>query len=120
MQSFALVSSPKIDKDAEKTLALFGNLYNAEINDLTFQNASVTINANEGVSVSAALLALDARNVTMKNCHIDGLTIDSGRGDAGTSGYTLGDLFVNEETVFLRTARESGSLQTAPIPHGSG
>ena len=48
-----------------------------------------------------ALLALDAKNVTLTNVKIQGLTIDSGKGDVAGSRYMLGDLFITSSGAKL-------------------
>jgi len=102
------VFSGKVDMDEEKTVALFNELTDVEITDLTFKDASITLSLNDGVAARAALLALSATNVTMTNCHIDGLTINSGKGDTGSSDYQLGDLFVTSKNVVLTDCTGEG------------
>ena len=89
------LNSKKVDKDTEKSIALFNELSDTTIDNLTFKNAAISIQVDKGVAVKAALLALDAKNVTLTNVKIDGLTIDSGKGDTAGSRYTLGDLFLS-------------------------
>jgi uncharacterized repeat protein (TIGR02543 family) len=110
------VSSRKIDNDTEKGLALFGELADVEISDLTFENAQISIQVKEGIPVNAALLALSAQNVAMTNCRIDGMTINSGNGDTGSARYTLGDLFVSAKDVTLTDCSGSGLVANVLNP----
>lgn len=89
------LTSKKVDKDTEKSIALFNELSDTTIDNLTFENAALSIQVDSGVTVKAALLALSAKNVTLTNVKIQGLTISSGKGDAAGSRYTLGDLFIS-------------------------
>ena len=89
------LSSRKVDKDTEKSIALFNELSDTTIDNLTFENAAISIQVDKGVAVKAALLALSAKNVTLTNVKIQGLTIDSGKGDTAGSRYTLGDLYLS-------------------------
>lgn len=110
------VFSGKIDTDKEKSVALFGEISDVEITDLTFENASITLNVNEGIAVKAALLALSANNVTMSNCHINGLTISSGKGDTGSSAYQIGDLFVSSSNITLSDCTGEGLVANVVNP----
>ncbi len=108
--------SGKIDNDKEKTIALFNTLTDVEITDLTFKNATLTLSLNDGVNARAALLALEASNVTMTNCHINGLTINSGKGDTGSSAYQIGDLFVRSNKVTLNDCTGDGLVANVVNP----
>jgi uncharacterized repeat protein (TIGR02543 family) len=108
--------SGKVDTDAEKTLALFNTLTDVEITDLTIENATLTLSVNDGVAVRAALLALDASNVTLTNCHINGLTINSGKGDTGSSSYQIGDLFVKSNNITLTGCTGEGLVANVVNP----
>lgn len=110
------VSSKKVDTDTEKQLALIGAISDAEISDLTFKDAKISIQVKEGIAVNAALLALSADNVKLTNCHIDGLTIDSGKGDTGAAKYSLGDLFVTEKNIELTGCAGEGLVANVLNP----
>lgn len=110
------VTSRKVDTDTKKQLALFGEISDTQISDLTFKDAGITIQTKENIPVDAALLALSAKNVTLTNCHIDGLTIDSGAGDTGAAKYTLGDLFVSAQDVKLTDCSGSGLVANVLNP----
>jgi len=110
------VSSKKVDTDTEKNLALIGELSDTEISDLTFKDAKISIQTKENIPVNAALLALSADNVKLTNCHIDGLTIDSGKGDTGAAKYTLGDLFVSAKGIELTGCAGDGLVANVLNP----
>jgi len=88
-------TSKKIDVDTSKSLSLFNKLEGAYIENLTFENMTIKLNVNSGIPVTAAPIALEARNTELKNVHFEGLTIDTGNGDDGTAKYAIGDVFVS-------------------------
>jgi uncharacterized repeat protein (TIGR02543 family) len=88
-----VINSKKIDTDTSKSLGLFHELDGAYIENLTFENMTVKLNVNSGIPVTAAPLAVQARNTQLKNVRFDGLTIDTGKGDDGKAEYKLGDIF---------------------------
>ncbi len=102
------VSSGKVDMDKEKSIALFDTLQDAQIEALTFENTTITTRLNEGTSIKAALIALNATNVTLTDCHFNGLTINSGKNDDGSAKYQFGDLFISASGIQLKdcTARD--------------
>jgi uncharacterized repeat protein (TIGR02543 family) len=102
------LNSKKVDKDTEKSLALFNELSDTTIDNLTFENAAISIQVDQGVTVKAALLALNAKNVTLTNVKISGMTIDSGKGDTAGTRYTLGDLFVTASGTKLNDCDGEG------------
>ncbi len=102
------VTSRKVDADKEKIVGLAALMDGATINDLTFENATLKLQVNSGISVTAGLLAAEARNVTLNNCHFVGLSITSGKGDDGAAKYTLGDLFGSFENVALNGCTAEG------------
>ena len=102
------LASKKVDKDTEKSLALFNELSDTTIDNLTFENAAISIQVDQGVTVKAALLALNAKNVTLTNVKISGMTIDSGKGDTAGTRYTLGDLFVTASGTKLNDCDGEG------------
>ena len=110
------VTSKKVDKDTEKAIALFNNLTDTQIMDLTFENATIDLAVKAGVPVKAALLALNASNVTLENCHFNGLTINSGKGDDGSARYTLGDLFLRTNGVELNNCSGEGLVANVLEP----
>ncbi|NLM14892.1 MAG: InlB B-repeat-containing protein [Clostridiaceae bacterium] len=87
------LSSRKIDPDTSKQTALFLSLESAQLENLIFENISLTINVNSGIRVTAAVLAVKAANTTMQNVTFDGITINTGRGDDGQARYEIYDLF---------------------------
>ncbi len=109
-------NSKKVDIEKEKSIALFNTLQDVTIDDLTFENASVSSQLNEGTSVTAALLALNANNVTLNNCHINGLTINSGKNDDGSNKYLFGDLFINSTGIELNGCTAQGLIANVVNP----
>ncbi|MEN6594225.1 MAG: InlB B-repeat-containing protein [Clostridiaceae bacterium] len=95
------VGSKKVDKDTEKSIALFNELSDTSIENLTFENAVINVQVDEGVAVKAALLAISGKNVTLTNVKVLGLTISSGKGDVEGAKYSLGDLFVTSSGIKL-------------------
>lgn len=83
----------KADKDTEKFLGLAMTMEGATFNDLTIENAALTIQLRPGVKVTGGLFAASAKNVTFNNCTFRGLSVDTGTGDDGKASYALGDLF---------------------------
>ncbi len=112
------VSSKKVDTDKEKFLALVLSLHDTAISDLTFRDAAISILANKGIPVKSALIAVKAENVTLTNCHIYGLTIDSGSGDDGTAKYTLGDLFASASGCSIDGCTAEGLIANVRNPAG--
>ncbi|NLI52940.1 MAG: InlB B-repeat-containing protein [Clostridiales bacterium] len=110
------VNSKKVDTEKEKSVALFNTLQDVKIDDLTFENASISTQLNEGTSVKAALLALDATNVTLNNCHFNGLTINSGKNDDGSNKYQFGDLFISASGVKLNDCTAQGLVANVVNP----
>lgn len=102
------VSSKKMEQAAEKTVGLIARMEGATINDLTIENAILSVNVNPGVRVTGGLLAVEAKNVTLNNCHFNGLTITGGKGDDGQAKYTLGDLFGSAQGVRLNDCTAQG------------
>lgn len=102
------LNSKKVDKDTEKSIALFNELSDTTIDNLTFKNAEISVQVDKGVTVKAALLALNAKNVTLTNVKIDGMTINSGKGDTAGTRYTLGDLFVTASGTKLNNCDGEG------------
>ncbi|HHT64923.1 MAG TPA: InlB B-repeat-containing protein [Clostridiales bacterium] len=90
------VNSRKIDTDKSKTIGLFQSLNGAYIEDLNFENMTVTMNINSGIPVTVGALAAEGRNTQLKNVHFTNLTIDTGQGDDGAASYKVGDLFASQ------------------------
>ncbi len=110
------VTSRKIDNDKEKKVALFALMDNATINDLTIADAKFSIQVKSGITVTGALFALEANNVTFNNVTFQGLTIDTGRGDDGAARYTLGDLFVNQTGCTFNNCTAEGLTVESRTP----
>ncbi len=89
----------QMDRDTFKEISLFEKLEDTKISDLTLENFNIRIDVNPGIKVTAAPLALEAENVSVKNVVIKGLIIDTGKGDDGESEYLLGELFAEEKNV---------------------
>ncbi|NLJ41390.1 MAG: hypothetical protein GX352_07270, partial [Clostridiales bacterium] len=87
------ISSKKIDKDTKKEVGLFTELDGAYIENLTIEGMSIKLKVNPGITVTAGALAAKAKNTELKNVKIEGLTIDTGKGDDGSAAYKIGDLF---------------------------
>lgn len=111
--------SKKVDNDKQKLLALAEVMDGASINDLTFQNVTIKCAVKSGIPVTAAILACEGNNVKLSNIHIDGLTIDTGKGDDGNAKYLVGDLFAkatncapDAASTGLLTELTSGSART--------
>ena len=110
------VNSKKVEKDTEKSIALFSNLSDATINDLTFENAVISTQVSEGISVKAALLALSAKNVSLSNVHVVGLTINSGYGDVAGGKYSFGDLFLSSSGIKMEGCTGEGLVANVLNP----
>lgn len=110
------LSSGKGEKETDKSIAMFGELTDASISDLTFKNAAIALQINEGVTVKAALLAISAKNVTLTNIKIDGLTISTGKGDVAGARYTLGDLFLSSSGVKMEGCEGDGLVANVQDP----
>lgn len=110
------VSSRKIDTDEEKTVGLTARMDGATINDLTIENAALTLQVNSGIKVTGGLLAAQAKNVTFNNCHFNGLTITGGKGDDGTAKYVLGDLFGSFENCTFNDCTADGLVADVAKP----
>lgn len=115
------VNSRKIDTDKNKAVGLFKVLDGAYIENLTIENMKISLNVNSGIPVEVGPLAVQANNTELKNVHIDGLTISTGRGDDGEAAYTIGDLFATHKNIKLEnvtgsnieiTASESAKMNT--------
>ena len=89
------ITSRKVDMDKSKTIGLFNTLDGAYIENVTFENFNVKLKVNSGISVTAATVAIEAKNTQLKNVHFEGLTIDTGKGDDGEAAYKIGDVFVS-------------------------
>ncbi len=95
------VSSRKIDTDKNKAVGLFKVLDGAYIENLNIENMKITLNVNSGIPVEVGPLAVQANNTELKNVHINGLTISTGKGDDGEAVYTIGDLFATHKNTKL-------------------
>lgn len=112
------VSGKKIDADKEKIVGLTALMDGATINDLTIENAALSIEVMKGIKVTGGLLAANAKNVTLNNCHFIGLSIASGRGDDGSAAYTLGDLFGSFENCAFNGCTAEGLALSVADPEG--
>lgn len=90
------IKSRKIDEDKSKELALFKELDGAIIEDLTFENIDIKVDANTGIPVTIAGLALSAKNTSLDNVTFKGMNISTGKGDDGGADYVVSDLFVED------------------------
>lgn len=95
------IRSKVVDRDTSKTITLFDELNGAYIENLTIENMSIKLSVNPGIAVTAAPLAANAINTSLKNVKITGLTIDTGKGDNGAAPYKIGDLFAEEKNTRL-------------------
>jgi len=102
------ISSKVIDTDRNKTAALFQELDGAQIENLRIENMAIKLSVNSGIEVTAAPLAANAANTTLKNVRITGLTIDTGKGDDGAAAYRIGDLFASEKNSSLSGVTGTG------------
>lgn len=91
------ISTSKKDFVTDKDGALFGVLDGAEISNITFKDMVIVVNVPNTVNVRVAALAIDAINSKIENVVFDGLTIQTGRGDDGTSTYIVSDSILNNE-----------------------
>lgn len=91
------ISTSKIDFVTEKDGSLFGNLDGAEISNVTFKDMVIVVNVPNTVNIRVAALAIDAINSKIDNVVFDGLTIQTGRGDDGTSTYVVSDSILNNQ-----------------------
>lgn len=81
--------------------ALFQNLDNATIKNITFRDLVIEVSAPAKANMQIAAIAINAVDSTMQNVKIDGLTIISGDGDNGQSTYQISDFVLNPENTVL-------------------
>ncbi|NLB27641.1 MAG: InlB B-repeat-containing protein [Clostridiaceae bacterium] len=99
------LKAKKIDPEKHKEIALFKELNETSLENITFQDVALVVDVGSGVSVDAALLALKSTKSELINVTFDGIEIDSGRADNGKALYRLGDLFVEESGTRLENVK---------------
>lgn len=85
-------SNKKLDNDPEKLAGLFLSLEGALIQDLTFENYTMTLNYKPGIPVTAGALAVHADGATLQNVTFSHMRITTGNGDDGSFQYVVADL----------------------------
>ncbi|HHU52820.1 MAG TPA: hypothetical protein GXZ43_01900 [Clostridiaceae bacterium] len=79
--------------------ALFTNLEGAIIKDVTFKDMVINISAPPKTDVKAAVLAVNAINSQLENVKFEGLTINTGSRDDGSSTYEVSDFIMNNDNT---------------------
>jgi hypothetical protein len=85
-------SNRKLDNDPEKLAGLFLLLKGAVIQDLNFENLTLSLNYKPGIPVTAGALAVQADGTTLRNVNFDHMRITTGNSDDGTVPYVVADL----------------------------
>ncbi|NMA96434.1 MAG: InlB B-repeat-containing protein, partial [Clostridiales bacterium] len=91
------INSKRVDRDKKKEVGIFNELDGAYIENLTFENINILVNANPGIAVTIGPLALKAKNTKLKNIKFKDISIDTGRSDDGGAVYNVGDVFAQEQ-----------------------
>ncbi|NLJ71112.1 MAG: hypothetical protein GX328_06590 [Clostridiaceae bacterium] len=79
--------------------ALFTNLEGAIIKDVTFKDMVINISAPPKTDVKAAVIAVNAINSQLENVKFEGLTINTGSRDDGSSTYEVSDFIMNNDNT---------------------
>jgi hypothetical protein len=87
-----IFSNRKLDIDPEKKAGLFLSLDGALIQDLTFENLTLTLNYKPGIPVTVGALAVQADGSKLQNITFSHLRITTGNSDDGTVLYVVSDL----------------------------
>lgn len=99
--------SKKLDQDTSKIGGLFASLDKAYIENVVFENLTISVSVRAGIPVTVGALAVNANDTTLKNVKFDGLTINTGTGDDGNTEYKIFDLFANQRNIKLENVKGS-------------
>jgi hypothetical protein len=94
--------------------ALLTNLDGAVIKNLTFKDMVIEVTAPPRTDVKVAALAVNALNSKIENVTFDGLTINTGSRDDGSSSYEVADfIYHNENTSIDNVTGQNINLEVS-------